>query len=147
MIIKQFTKEDALERAKKYHLEKDILWAIDQEGYTPNEAIDQWDLYEDGEKKLSDMTLCESIEKLKEEASIPLEPFVRLFDVLNKEMMELRTKIVEMSSYPPSDPLCVLYEDLNRVLDEIYKIIKKRAQAPNAIESLQEQLEQQMNNL
>ena len=42
-----FTKEEALERAKKYHIEKDVLWAIDQEGYTPNEAIDEWQLYEE----------------------------------------------------------------------------------------------------
>lgn len=42
-----FTKEEALERAKKYHIEKDVLWAIDQEGYTPNEAIDEWELYDE----------------------------------------------------------------------------------------------------
>lgn len=44
-----FTKEEALERAKKYHIEKDVLWAIDQEGYTPNEAIDEWELYEEND--------------------------------------------------------------------------------------------------
>lgn len=148
MKIKHFTKEEALERAKKYHLEKDILWAIDQDGYTPDEVIDNWDLYEDEEKKLSDITLCESIEELKEEAARPLEPFVHLYDVLNKEMMELGLKIAEMNCCPPTDPLCVLYEDLNKVLERIHKIIKKRAEAPYAIDSLQKQLQEQtMSNL
>ena len=43
--MKQFSKEEALELAKKYHLEAEVRYAIEKAGLTPNDALEDWDLY------------------------------------------------------------------------------------------------------
>ena len=43
--MKHFTKEEALELAKEYRLEAEVRYAIEKAGLTPNEALEEWDLY------------------------------------------------------------------------------------------------------
>ena len=40
----RFTKEEALAIARKYHLEAEVLTAM-QHGCNPNEALQEWDLF------------------------------------------------------------------------------------------------------
>ena len=37
-------KSEALEIAKVYNLEKEVRWCIEACGYTPEEALTEWDL-------------------------------------------------------------------------------------------------------
>ena len=37
------TREEAIAKAKKYHLQAEVIWCIDH-GYTPEEALDEWDI-------------------------------------------------------------------------------------------------------
>jgi len=42
--MKQYTKEEALQRAKEYGLEEEVAYAI-AHGLTPDEALEDWDIY------------------------------------------------------------------------------------------------------
>ena len=41
----RFTREQAIEMAKPYHLEQEVTDAIDTYGLSPDEALQEWDLY------------------------------------------------------------------------------------------------------
>jgi hypothetical protein len=38
------TREEAIAKAEKYHLQEEVIWCMDH-GYTPEEALYEWDLY------------------------------------------------------------------------------------------------------
>jgi hypothetical protein len=40
----RFTKEEAIEIARKHNLEKEVVYAMKQ-GLSPDEALQDWDLY------------------------------------------------------------------------------------------------------
>ena len=40
----RFTKEEAIEIARKYKLEKEVIEAM-KYGYNPDEALEEWDIY------------------------------------------------------------------------------------------------------
>ena len=46
--MKQYTKEEALKRAKEYGLEEEVATAM-KHGLSPDEALEDWDLYPFGE--------------------------------------------------------------------------------------------------
>ena len=41
----KFTREQAIERAKKYHLEQEVTDSIDTYGQSPDDALHDWDIY------------------------------------------------------------------------------------------------------
>lgn len=41
----KFTREQAIERAKKYHLEQEVTDSIDTYGQSPDDALQEWDIY------------------------------------------------------------------------------------------------------
>ena len=41
----RYTREQAIEMAKPYHLEKEVTDAIDTYGQSPDDALQDWDLY------------------------------------------------------------------------------------------------------
>ena len=40
----RFTKEEAMEIAKKHHMEQEVTVAVEH-GCTPDEALQEWDIY------------------------------------------------------------------------------------------------------
>lgn len=40
----RFTKEEVLEIARKYHLEREVMESM-KYGYTPDESLQEWDIY------------------------------------------------------------------------------------------------------
>ena len=47
----RFTREQAIEMAKPYHLEQEVTDSIDIYGQSPDEALQDWDLYPYGAEK------------------------------------------------------------------------------------------------
>lgn len=41
----RFTREQAISMAKDYHLEEDVIECMDTYGMSPDEALEEWDLY------------------------------------------------------------------------------------------------------
>lgn len=41
----RYTREQAIEMAKPYHLEQEVTDAIDTYGQSPDDALQDWDLY------------------------------------------------------------------------------------------------------
>ena len=38
------TREEAIAKAEKYHLQAEVIYCMDELGYSPEEALDEWDL-------------------------------------------------------------------------------------------------------
>ena len=38
------TREEAIAKAKKYYLQAEVIYCMDNLGYSPEEACDEWDL-------------------------------------------------------------------------------------------------------
>ena len=41
----RFTREQAISMAKDYHLEEEVIECMDTYGMSPDEALEEWDLY------------------------------------------------------------------------------------------------------
>ena len=137
--INIYTKEEALERAQKYHVEKDVLWAIDQEDYTPNEAIDEWDLYEEGERPIKremvKVTFFREWPTAKLWAVVPKEEWEKKIYHSTEEILELIEKQATGQSYheaiaeneelskQPWEPLSKLRDALSKDWRELEKEI------------------------
>lgn len=38
------TREEAIAKAEKYHLQEEVIYCIDELGCSPEEALDEWDI-------------------------------------------------------------------------------------------------------